>query len=249
VKPSTKTTVAPRGNAPKHNGLPKPDTLAQNPLKRKRDVPQNENEKKLNEFLGVMQATAKSKTWQNEVTDGAENTPVIPEQESDASDDELQVIGDRTAKKSKKTSILNRPEDPAAAAAVELLDPKDMAEKLAADKAKSDAEWLRSKTSRVLEDSDDEGDLNMEDAVAVQPENSADLQLDPSPEKPLDDEDANSNPEESSENVTKIQEHGRLYVRNLAFTITEDELRDQFGSYGSLEEVSSFLLPQPIVLI
>ena len=41
------------------------------------------------------------------------------------------------------------------------------------------------------------------------------------------------------EEEDKIREHGRLYLRNLHFGVKEEDLREHFAKYSSLEEVSS----------
>jgi RNA recognition motif-containing protein len=71
-------------------------------------------------------------------------------------------------------------------------------------------------------------------------------------ESEIESSEGKSDEEEEEENSGKPKgkkgvneaETGRLFVRNLPFTITEEELQGLFGEYGSLSEVSliSYLL-------
>ena len=48
-------------------------------------------------------------------------------------------------------------------------------------------------------------------------------------------------PEEASEReaaIQKIQENGRLFLRNLSYTATEEDLRPLFEAFGPLKDVS-----------
>jgi multiple RNA-binding domain-containing protein 1 len=210
--------------------------LAENPLKRKRDSnTQPKNDEKLKQFLGVMQATAKTRTWQNEATDGAEATVSAIVEAEDSSDDDIQIL--KSSKKGKpQTEQL--PEGD-----LDMVDAGASEEAVATKatlKAKSDKDWLRSKAGTLLEDNEEEelGSAPEETIESKEPPGTdyppPGEELDTTEEPVEEEQDKNSN-----DTVEKIKQHGRLYLRNLPFTATEEDLRDKFGAYGELEEVRS----------
>lgn len=96
----------------------------------------------------------------------------------------------------------------------------------------SDSDWLRGKTSRTLDLQDPDEDL----ATVGNPSN---LDSSASPQPLQDNEpdnDASDAPQEPAEE-RPIVANGRLFVRNLAFTVSDNELRSCFESHGKLSEV------------
>lgn len=116
----------------------------------------------------------------------------------------------------------------------------------------TDDDWMRSRTSRLLGivdddeeeeqsgiapttaprpiqqdkvDSDFEGFGDDEDTKAVAP-----------PETTHDDDVETTLPMDQIEE--KIRQSQRLYLRNLSYNVTEDDLRSSFESFGNLDEVS-----------
>jgi multiple RNA-binding domain-containing protein 1 len=205
-------------------------------LKRKRDSKLDpKNDEKLKQFLGVMQATAKTRTWQNEVMDGVENTvtAVAVAEAEDSSDDDIQTIESKKKKKPGANEPLGEDvemEDLVEASA----ENADLKEKA---RSQSDKDWLRSKAGVLLDDDEDTTQPALEkdaDSQAL-PEATEETEQN---EQPVEDE-----PEATvDDTVEKIKKHGRLYLRNLPFTVTEADLRDKFGAFGELEEVRSALL-------
>src|SRR5690606_23248862 len=125
----------------------------------------------------------------------------------------------------------------------------------------SDADWLRAKTSRLLAlAEEDESLLNQLEKPSggqeanLRPAGQDFVMEDPkqtnrqaSPEKAMEKQEAreDAQPSEHDVAIQTISETGRLFVRNLAYTATEDDLRGHFAPYGTLKEViSSF----PVVL-
>lgn len=112
----------------------------------------------------------------------------------------------------------------------------------------SDADWLRSKTNRVLELVEND-ELPADTLPSVKPaptkptvEQSSQTNdaVDESQSQPAAEDNAEKDaPVEEEED--RVRETGRLYVRNLHYEVTEDELRQQFSKHGALEEVSAFL--------
>jgi len=239
-------------NAPRNDEYIAP--LQENALKRKREQVEQEQDPKLKEFLQVYQAPSKTNIWTNGDTQmggpvAAVEEPVpavdVPEDESD---DDYQVIAKKPKTavepaepetKSVSTSdksATNKTQDVIAEPGDEL---EGVQQETAADLGPvSDADWLRSRTNRVLDFIEDDE----EPAKAVpslQPEN----EQPPSPEvteQPAEAEQPIAQESEvpTSSEVEKIRDTGRLYLRNLHFEVTEEEIREHFSKYGSLEEVS-----------
>lgn len=114
-------------------------------------------------------------------------------------------------------------------------------------------EWIRSRTNRVLELLEDD-DMSPEPEAPREPEagkpepretrntpNRVETETPPPPEKSKEevDQDAKNN----IETLESIRATRRLFVRNLPYSATEDDLRDVFEKFGSLEEVSSTSKP------
>ncbi|KAL1795159.1 hypothetical protein ACET3X_006975 [Alternaria dauci] len=232
----------------------------ENDLKRKRE--EAEQDPKLKEFLEVYQPPSKTSIWANGDTQ-LNDTAVAPADEAvpevavpeDESDGEYQVI-------SKKPKIA---EEPATASAApqptatgtsttqpqaEVVDGGDAMEDIQGAPAVeqgpvSDADWLRSRTNRVLElVEDDEAPPTA--TVATVPQASAPQTLVPAA-RSADVVEAQPEPQPQAEEQPdtaaapdeedKIRETGRLYLRNLHYEVTEDEIREQFSKHGALEEV------------
>ena len=110
----------------------------------------------------------------------------------------------------------------------------------------SDVDWLRSRTNRVLElvedDEDPTASVSAPQAPALQPHTAAEavpVVVEAQPEQPQ--HEAEQPQEAAPEEEDKIRETGRLYLRNLHYEVTEDEIREQFSKHGPLEEVSNYL--------
>lgn len=205
-----------------------------------------------------MQPPSKLKSWANE--DSLLASEVVPLEDpvgtitgpDGDSDGEYQVI----TKKSKpsqdtKTSSTEQPAVPtpvikAGKSADEVLDMEDVAHELpqvvTGDSGPvSDADWLRSRTNRVLDLVEDaEGPtrtVTQPPAVQEETMESPDIEVEPAePSQPENNEVEEAIPSEED----KIRQTGRLYLRNLHFEITEDDIRNHFSKQGSLEEVRTF---------
>ncbi|KAI4915990.1 hypothetical protein J4E90_004436 [Alternaria incomplexa] len=235
----------------------------ENDLKRKRE--EAEQDPKLKEFLEVYQPPSKTSIWANgdtqlneaPVAAAEEAVPAIAVPE-DESDDEYQVI-------SKKPKIAEEPatgpapaasqptsaEPSAAAIQSEAVEGDDAMEDVQVAPAVeqgpvTDEDWLRSRTNRVLElVEDDEMPSASTAPAAVAPKPAAQprtpaepspavADAQPEPQPPAEEQtDTAAAPDEED----KIRETGRLYLRNLHYEVTEDEIKEQFSKHGALEEV------------
>lgn len=198
----------------------------------------------------MMQPPSKTKVWANEEaqvapssnrTEETEDGILVPEGESD---EEYQVI----AKKPKTTPQERLAEDrPATVAPVEPSaveedsigkDDAEDAPDIPANGAGpiSDADWLRSRTNRVLdivEDDEDDPPPPADLANVKELDNALEGGTGPDVTEAKDEEIPEAKPREED----KIRQTGRLFLRNLHYNVTEDDLREHFAKYGSLEEV------------
>lgn len=221
-------------------------------LKRKREEAQTEQDPKLKEFLEVYQPPSKNNIWANGETQFAD--AVAPADEAmpevvdagDESDNDYQVI----AKKPKMSEAPKHVADekpvleadhtaevPALMAntgdAME-----DVQETAPAEQgAVSDADWLRSRTNRVLDLVED--DVDPKAAVPpVKPVAQTRAAPEVTEERPEPAQAVETPAVDAAlSEEDKVRETGRLYLRNLHFEVAEHEIRDHFSKYGSLEEV------------
>jgi multiple RNA-binding domain-containing protein 1 len=220
------------------------------------------NDPKLQEFLNVMVPSSKSKTWANEdITTGNIPLPIVVDDQ--ASDEEYQSLTKKRKRsddddQGEKQIRLLEPDQTLLSESKSNFEPEvgqveapetkeSEGEGLIVEEstvehpkaAVSDSDWLRSKTSRLLGLVDDE-EL---DKIESQPNKSS-----------IEHESEPTNFEAliSTDDQTEIPkipdpiEHsgtGRLFIRNLPYGATEDELQQHFSKHGTLEEVwiKSFL--------
>jgi multiple RNA-binding domain-containing protein 1 len=229
-------------------------------LKRKRPDDEAAQDPKLKEFLEVMQPPSKTKMWAND--EGQAVSEMLPAAETndkaaapeDESDGEYQKIN----KKPKTSHTTKEPSIEVQADPEKEKVPTPSAEESQSRLEEvsvvpggesgpvSDADWLRSRTNRVLDLVEDD---EIPSRTAAQPstvpddaEEAEEQPAEPDNESPqqkspevADPDVANSEPSE----MDKIRENGRLYLRNLHFDVSSDDLQDHFSKYGPLEEVSS----------
>lgn len=108
----------------------------------------------------------------------------------------------------------------------------------------SDADWLRTRTNRLLDiESDVEDDhVKLKRTLAgaaetVEDEEDTKTAL-AATEDPTEDEKP-SEEEAIQKSATPEYESGRLFVRNLPYNATEADLEAHFKSYGDVQEVSA----------
>lgn len=218
----------------------------------------------MKEFLEVYQPPSKTSIWANGDTQLNEPTAVAAEETvpevivpEDESDDEYQVI-------LKKPKIA---EEPATAPAApqptatetsttevqpEVADGGDAMEDIQGapiveQGPVSDVDWLRSRTNRVLElVEDDEAPPTTATTTTIPQTAAPQTHVPAAPSLHVVEEQPEPQPqaEEQPDTVAapdeedKIRETGRLYLRNLHYEVTEDEIKEQFSKHGALEEVS-----------
>ncbi|KAL7901974.1 hypothetical protein HDV63DRAFT_395140 [Trichoderma sp. SZMC 28014] len=110
----------------------------------------------------------------------------------------------------------------------------------------TDDDWLRSRTNRLLDlvDPDDlpqpAEQAAVDEAVRNDGENndtahsSHEVVMEDAPDQ-TNDQGANSNAADDA--IATISRTSRLFVRNLPYTATEEDLHQKFGEFGTLQEV------------
>jgi multiple RNA-binding domain-containing protein 1 len=214
--------------------------------KRKRsDV--DESDPKLKEFLEVMQPASKLKTLAKQMEDDSMMEPPtkvqameVPEGESD---DEYETVPKKSRKKSAPTIAAPPMPAPVASVVEQPIEFGDAVVEPVAATA-TDDDWLRSRTNRLLDlmDPDDMVGGGIGASTSEHIEHVAEMSVDV-------DEPVNSDnvlPEELLEEVEEdkpdpvieaIKTNGRLFVRNLPYSASEDDLRQHFEPFGALDEV------------
>jgi len=216
-------------------------------LKRKREENTGSSKppnKRLQEFLEVMRPGTKSNTWSNEDhTEVAAPVQVPVAMETTELDDRDDSFFDLPRSKmavlSQTSSVSNSSMADASGTTGEV----DVEMTLPGDEATcpvSDADWLRSKTSRVLDLTDDVDSLLVTPTVvsgqdfrpvcAKEKETSPPGGTNMIPQHSLE-------PDGSTKALGTISQSGRLFVRNLPYSATEQDLREHFSVCGPLQEV------------
>ena len=231
-----------------------------------------EEKSKLQEFLKVMQPPSKSKSWEDSAN--PLQVPTKPGTETEAVFQEsISVISHEDNKpviKKQKRCLENTPRVEKANVSMESEKdshtdtdiPKSSEEMVApaaafTTQAESDVDWLRSRTSRLLGLVDDEdalqntalSDSNQihQDIASIDPPEAVDSAVASSESENMAGEatdNIRARTTSSNEVEEMINNNRRLFIRNLTYSTTEDDLRHLFedGSYGVIEEVSFDLI-------
>lgn len=230
---------------------PTPPTEDLTLKKRKRDDI-DEADPKLQEFLEVMDPKHAAKRQREDAgVQGDVNMAPAPVEDGE-SDGEYEEIPAKTSKSVVKEVLAVVHDDmvPPPQAARETIAPDPAPDSAEAVKevpeiGATDDDWLRSRTNRLLDlvDPDDPTFATRNTAVvdASQPPRI------PTTGRPrheeaqhdttVDNKDEPAEPEDGDTAETLIQKTARVFVRNLPYTATEDNLRTRFQSFGAIEEV------------
>ncbi|TGO39870.1 hypothetical protein BHYA_0046g00240 [Botrytis hyacinthi] len=210
---------------------------------------------KLQEFLEVMQPASKSNAnmWKAGTMDAdMEEPPMklqaieVPEGESD---DEYQSVPSKPKKASANPIESKAPVAPIPSTIV--ANGANQADEAMADAPSNDVEatdddWLRSHTNRLLDIVDPEDIIpktqnldvkDVEEVVAGETEPNTAVEDTVVDEAQVVEEQAENPPSELDTTLETIKASGRLFVRNLPYSATEDDLRKHFEQYGALEEI------------
>ncbi|KAI9771137.1 MAG: Multiple RNA-binding domain-containing protein 1 [Geoglossum simile] len=250
------------------NNTPPPNS--RNNLKRKRDVGEDE---KLQEFLEVMQPPSRSKTWANgdairgvghdmpkdqtvkdsEGERSGDHEPVLENPKETVGD----IVGDGLAFKHMKGTIYKPLDELSVPSERNSITDNTYAtetEREIVEQSRtlvSDVDWLRSRTSRLLGLQDNVEDLGPTEIRYASADTNSHSETGETRQGPL--ELTEGLEEENAEErgggdrdaaLEVINASRRLFVRNLSYGATEDDLRDQFSPFGSLEEVHLAIDPK-----
>jgi len=235
--------------------------------KRKRNsTTQQTADPKLNEYLNLMQAPEKSKSWRDVAVEDHESTsPSISRPSKvdldidDNSDEDYQAIV-KPNKRQKEDYFESADDRTKHTRNVDAFEASEQQLERNTDDAswqdenqlaQSDADWLRARTSRLLDLLDDEEEerymsrQNDEDAsksliqqtMDDEPQQASEIASTETPNQEKQQDD--TNPVNADEQA--IRKSKRLFLRNLPYSVTEDDLSEQFKPFGGLEEVRSTL--------
>ncbi|KAJ4724397.1 RNA binding protein [Melia azedarach] len=199
----------------------------------------------LQEFLQVMQPRVKSKMWANDTLIAATtNQKAIATENKKQANKEGEEKSIGLHVESKKTSGMSDSQE------------TEISQDLAHDEVVSDMDYFKSRVKKNWSDSESEVDTNDDDNDNDDDEDNNgndnghplkgehnNLRKD-STQLGAEEDDTNGeivdagNPSSSSkEEQEEIFESGRLFVRNLPYTTSEDELREHFSKFGNVSEV------------
>ena len=194
-----------------------------------------------------MQPASKSKNWTAQAIDDPSSVPPtkiqaleVPEAESD---EEYEAVPKQSRQRSPPKPIVTP-----VTTSVASTHPAAVDEVMVGSTAPgaTDDDWLRGRTNRLLDLMDPEdiptgiGGLASTDINAVAETTVEEPNIE---DTPAAEEENNEEEHEKPDPVIEaIQSNGRLFVRNLPYTASEDDLRKHFEPYGALEEVSTLKL-------
>jgi len=187
-----------------------------------------------------MQPSSQAKTWSNGelAVTSQDNVPMIQAEEVE-SDGEFVEVNTKPTKST--TGAPKEPTDDVLTAVTEVAKGEQ--------RVMTDEEWLRSRTSRLLDLTDDiEGHLAQLTATAEEPpapkisraDAASVMQTETNEELPavtVDEQKPDESKAEVDAEIEEIRKSARLFLRNLPYTTTEEELWQAFEPFGELEEV------------
>ncbi|KAK7984952.1 hypothetical protein PG996_005813 [Apiospora saccharicola] len=180
-----------------------------------------------------------------------------------ASDDEYEAVPERPAKRVSRqtetdqaaTSIPTQPptatptsteNEPAPVTDDSAIQQMEVDEPAATTAPATDDEWLRSRTNRLLDLVDDD-EISPELLAPSQPKRQEPQKLQTEPAAPLaqpsTERDGEPEPipepqvSNAKDTLQTIRESRRLFLRNIAYTATEDDLKAYLEPFGGVEEV------------
>lgn len=208
---------------------------ATTPDKKSSKVRNESDDPKLKEFLQVMQPRSKSKLWANDV--------VIPTVDQIGQGNEEH--GKSGKSKQKVNKVFNR--DEGSEREVEMHDENQVnVRDVARDEVVSDMDYFKSRVKKEWSDSESDSDDEKGIDHDQDEEDNDDACQGNREKDDVDESDVEEaggelmNPGNLSSNqddVNEVLQTGRLFVRNLPYAATEDELAELFNNFGNVVEV------------
>ena len=217
----------------------------------------DEKKAKFDDFLSIMKPRSKGGKWSNDTNipevsiplqegNEKEKTPQPDDNDSSSDDEEYEDVKPRFHRGGDDDESSSSDSDSSD-------DDDDKGEKVDGGKPEmSDMDFLRSKVStsdRVTDPSKGKTDggsgsssssSSSSDSDSSSSSDSEDDEPAPAkkPEKPAEKDEKEATGKEGTEDeAEKIEDSGRLFVRNIPFSTTEDDLRELFSAHGALTEV------------
>ncbi|KAH7839984.1 hypothetical protein Vadar_010969 [Vaccinium darrowii] len=204
-----------------------------------------EDDPQLQEFLQVMQPRVKSKLWGNDSL-----TTQIPEQKKKSGDQNSQLEGKDTVASVLSQLDENEKSEPGSLHS----QAAEKSSSLAFDEVASDMDYFKSRVKKEWSDSENSDDEDNSDNsgeesnfLKIRRERQDIQKVDPKVQRnALETEASEEEVEEGSAEDPEhevidankdILETGRLFVRNLPYTATEDELEEHFRQLGNVSQV------------
>lgn len=217
--------------------------------------------------MGASKNPAK-KTREDDVAVIDQPPVVVPEAESD---DEYEQVPSRKAKSTSQKPAVHAPSADVVAAPNDasktVSDPMDV-DQPSVDQAQPNAavadddDWLRSRTNRLLDLVNDDEipavvagpsiSSNTPVVPVVSSNKEADVHMDTAIEETVEEPVSSDEKTGKLSALDTVHKTSRIFVRNLPYSATEEELHEYFGKFGELEEVSqhfpSLLNTQTMIL-
>ena len=200
---------------------------------RRSEVEEEIDDPKLKEFLQVMQPRAKSKLWSNDTAVDEKVNEKIGRGEKKR---EERRKGNE--EKSVTMDVEEEEED--------VEKEKEESDNVAKDNVVSDMDYFKSRVKKdwsdsESSDSDEEEEKEEEEEEENKDEEEAEVDEEEAGEEGVDEESdgrvlAQSDPASVSKDENgEMLDSSRLFVRNLPFTATEDELEEHFSKFGDAQ--------------
>ncbi|KAI7872194.1 hypothetical protein BDF14DRAFT_1757779 [Spinellus fusiger] len=159
-----------------------------------------EKDSKLREYLNVMTARSKSKTWAND-----DISPMNTQEKGEEDEDSVMA------------TIASNPDD-------------DLYDDLPAKKAERDT--IEDSLDEIMEEVDEESEDSPKKRERKQATSSdSEMKQSEQVEEKREEKEEIVNPRD------QIHDTGRLFVRNLAYTCTENDLKELFSPFGPISEI------------
>ena len=192
-----------------------------------------ESDPKFKEYMEVMKPSYQVKSWANDTladgSGGPSNTDLERALQGDQSDivelSKPEVVEAPAGESDDEYNDFNGPVENEGDEEMMPLNEVDETETapLPQDENVSDFDWLKSRSIRIRED----GEV---------PSNTSE-KVESTPEKEYPAHHVAEHKSEEEKAKDKIEETGRLFIRNILYEATEDDFKHLFEKYGPLEEV------------
>lgn len=263
ARPIDESPASRRNPTAKVTGANEQPLAENNRLKRKRDTDSKPHEDaakedpKLKEFLDSYKSKSDKKalvadTMAHPIAT-AENDETAVIIEAGASDDEYEQV----PKKAKRTTSIPKPVHeesmPDAPVEVVVAEPAggiEQQQEASGKMTMTDDEWARSRTSRLLGLLDDEDeeishakqDDSDSDTEVARPSRAETRLSTPAPEPrssiPTPHAEEEREDDVPDKDIEAVRSTMRLFVRNLSYDVSYEDLEAEFSSFGNLEQVS-----------